>query len=68
MTSPDLSDAVWKKSSRSSANGQCVEWADLGGAVAVRDSKHPTGPALIFTPDEWRAFVGGVKDGEADII
>jgi len=67
MTSPDLSNAVWRKSSRSSANGQCVEWADLGDAVAVRDSKHPSGPALIFTRGEWRAFVGGVKDGEADI-
>lgn len=67
MSSPDLANAVWKKSSRSSGNGQCVEWAYVGDAVAVRDSKDPAGPALIFTPDEWGSFVGGVKDGEADI-
>lgn len=59
-----LSDAVWRKSTRSSAQGQCVEVAALHGATAVRDSKHPTGPALIVTPGEWDAFVGGVQDGQ----
>jgi hypothetical protein len=63
----DLTNARWRKSSRSGANGDCVEWANLGDAIAVRDSKDPHGPALIFTPDEWRAFLSGVKDGEADL-
>jgi hypothetical protein len=35
--------------------------------VAVRDSKDPDGPALIFTPDEWHAFAAGMKDGEFDL-
>ncbi|WP_439649132.1 DUF397 domain-containing protein [Herbidospora mongoliensis] len=62
-----MSGAVWKKSSWS-AQGNCVEVAQLdGGQVGVRDSKNQTGPALVFTPAEWRAFVGGVKDGEFDI-
>ncbi|MFI6075826.1 DUF397 domain-containing protein [Actinoplanes sp. NPDC051343] len=63
----DLSSAKWRKSTRSDSNGQCVEWATVDGFVAVRDSKDPGGPALVFTPDEWRAFIGGVKDGEADL-
>ncbi|WCN84820.1 DUF397 domain-containing protein [Micromonospora sp. LH3U1] len=54
-----MNDARWRKSSRSSGNcGNCVEAADnLSGAVGVRDSKDPTGPALTFTPAAWRAFV-----------
>ncbi|MEU7633380.1 DUF397 domain-containing protein [Nocardia sp. NPDC049220] len=61
----DLSDAVWRKSTRSSATKDCVEVAFLGaGMVGVRDSKNPTGPALVFTPGEWEAFTAGVVDGE----
>jgi hypothetical protein len=64
----DLSSAMWRKSTRSGSTGNCVEVADnLPGVIAVRDSKNPTGPALIFTPSEWTAFTGGVKDGEFDL-
>lgn len=57
----------WVKSSFSFANGNCVEVADLpGGHVGVRDSKDPQGLVLRFTPGEWHAFVGGVRNGEFD--
>jgi len=59
----DLTRARWRKSSYSSANGACVEVADLHGAIAVRDSKDPAGPKLTFTPADWRAFVSAVAAG-----
>ncbi|WP_282776751.1 MULTISPECIES: DUF397 domain-containing protein [unclassified Nocardia] len=63
----DLSKAEWFKSSHSSAQGECVEVAHLaGGVVGVRDSKDSAGPALVFTPGEWDAFVTGVQTGEFD--
>ena len=64
----DLNQARWFKSKRSGPNcDNCVEVAFVGEAIAVRDSKNPTGPALIFTSAEWDAFVGGAKDGEFDL-
>ncbi|MFD6679011.1 DUF397 domain-containing protein [Micromonospora parva] len=56
----ELTGALWRKSTRSNGSGgNCVEVADnLPGLVAVRDSKDPTGPVLLFPPDAWRAFVG----------
>jgi hypothetical protein len=55
----------WTNSSLSHANGNCVEIADLSdGQVGMRDSKDATGPALGFPSEEWKAFLGGARNGE----
>jgi hypothetical protein len=66
--SRNLSTAVWRKSSRSNGNGgaNCVEVAVLDAEVAVRDSKDPHGPALVFAAAEWDAFVADAKGGRFD--
>jgi hypothetical protein len=64
----DLRQAVWRKSTASGPySDNCVEVAFVDSAIAVRDSKHPNGPVLLFTQAEWDAFVGGAKDGEFDL-
>ena len=61
-------DQRWRKSSYSgNGGGNCVEVASMaGGGFAVRDSKDPDGPRLMFTAAEWAAFTAGVRDGEFD--
>ena len=58
--------ARWSKSSRSANNGACVEVAFTPGLVATRDSKDPTGPALLFDRSAWTTFVAAVKNGDHD--
>jgi hypothetical protein len=70
MSTPDLTGAAWRKSSRSDGNGgNCVEVAtNLTNTVAVRDTKdNGTGPVLGFSPGSWSAFTRGVKAGEFDL-
>ena len=57
----------WIKSSLSFANSNCVEVASLhGGQIGVRNSRDSKGAVLRFTPSEWDAFLGGVRNGEFD--
>jgi hypothetical protein len=63
----DLEGAIWRTSSRSGSEGNCVEVADnLPGIVAVRDSKNRAGGTLVITTSPWVAFISGVKAGEFD--
>lgn len=69
MAATELGDVTWRKSARSGAVGNCVEIADLpGGGIAVRNSRYPEGPALVYTRTEVAAFVAGAKDGEFDDV
>jgi Domain of unknown function (DUF397) len=64
VPAPQLEGADWRKSSFSGQH-QCVEVAKLeGGQVGVRHSRRPDGPALVFTADEWSAFLEGAWHGE----
>jgi Domain of unknown function (DUF397) len=55
----------WMKSSYSGPQGNCVEVSYLAdGQVAMRNSRHPSGLALVFTGAEWEAFLRGARDGE----
>ncbi|WP_331733722.1 DUF397 domain-containing protein (plasmid) [Embleya sp. NBC_00888] len=62
-----LVGARWTKSSASTFEGNCVEMAQLdGGGVAVRNSRSPRGPALVYTREEIVAFLAGARAGEFD--
>lgn len=62
---PDRSDATWRKSTFCE-NGSCVEIAVFEDQVAIRDSKDEHGPMLLFTHQEWQAFLNGARGGEFD--
>ncbi len=56
-------DGVWRKSSRSGGDGECVEVAGFADSVGVRDSKDRQGPALSFAPAGWVRFVAAARVG-----
>ena len=65
MSTTDLSNATWHKSTRSNGQANCVEVADLHtGHRAVRDSKNPTGPALFIPSTAWASFTTAIRTGE----
>lgn len=63
----NLRGARWQKSRYSNSTGNCVEMARLpDGSVAVRNSRYPDGPALVYTRAEIKALLRGAKNGDFD--
>ncbi|GGR27679.1 hypothetical protein FHS38_001261 [Streptomyces netropsis] len=60
----DLGKATWQSSSEGTGD---VQIAFVEGYIAMRDGRNPSGPSLVFTPEEWRAFVVGARKGEFDL-
>jgi hypothetical protein len=69
MPATQLAGVTWQKSRHSGQLGNCVEAASLdSGEVALRNSRYPSGPALIFSHDEMAAFLADTKDGKFDDV
>jgi hypothetical protein len=67
MLAGELGPVEWRKSSASNPSGNCVEVTALAdGGVAMRNSRDPDGPALVYTRSEMAAFLAGVRNGEFD--
>lgn len=68
LSASERGSLAWLKARSSTANGHCVEIASALGNIAVRDSKDPYGPILVYTPSEFRAFLEGARNGEFDSL
>ena len=67
MTDAESADGVWRKSTASQPDGDCVEVAFIDESVRVRHSQDPQGAVLSFSHSEWRAFLTGARGGEFDL-
>jgi hypothetical protein len=67
VAATQLPEVRWQKSRRSGSLGNCDEMARLpSGEIALRNSRDPDGPALIYTRAEIEALIRGVKEGDFD--
>jgi len=70
LTEAERAGLTWQKARLSTWNGQCIEIAripdKITGKIAMRDSKDPNGPILVYTEAEFKAFLDGARNGEFD--
>jgi Domain of unknown function (DUF397) len=60
----ELAEVAWRKSNRSASVANCVQVGTFDGGIVIRNSNDPDSGGLLFTLDEWKAFVGGAADGD----
>jgi hypothetical protein len=66
LSEAERTGLTWLKAQYSGHNGACVEIASVADRIAIRDSKDPDGPILVYTPTEFKAFLHGARNGEFD--
>ena len=66
LSEVERANLAWLKAQASTHNGQCIEIASAPGKIAIRDSKDPDGPILVYTSAEFNAFLDGARNGEFD--
>lgn len=66
LSEAERTSLAWLKAQSSTYNGQCIEIASTADKIAMRDSKDPNGPILVYSPAEFRAFLDGACNGEFD--
>jgi len=66
LSEAERESLAWLKAQSSTVNGACVEIASMVDRIAIRDSKDPDGPILVYTSAEFSAFLDGARNGEFD--
>ena len=66
LTEAERASLAWFKAQASTHNGQCVELASVGDKIAIRDSRDPDGPILVYKRAEFKTFLDAIRDGQFD--
>ena len=66
MSSAASSTYIRWRTAAKSGGGNCIQVARRDDVIMIADSKNPGGPILVYTLQEFHAFINGIKNGEFD--